>query len=148
MAAHWLWHYDLDLGDKLAIKIIVDTNFLFIPSKFRLDIFEELNNLLTQRVEPVILSPTYRELQRLAKSNSIKIRKQALLGLRLAEKCRVVEVKRMDNESNDDLIFRVATEWKCPVATNDRELRKKLRTIGVPVVFLRQKSRLEVEGSV
>jgi len=132
----------------LAIKIIVDTNFLFIPSKFRLDIFEELNNLSGQRVEPVILSPTYQELQRLAKSNSPKLSKQALLGLRLAEKCRVVEVKRKDNESNDDLIFRVATEWKCPVATNDRELRKKLRTSGVSVVFLRQKSRLEVDGSV
>ena len=126
----------------------MDTNFLFIPSEFRLDIFEELNNLSGQRAEPVILSPTYQELQGLAKSNSIKIRKQALLGLRLAEKCRVVEVKRMDDESNDDLILRMATEWKCPVATNDRELRKKLRIRGVSVVFLRQKSRLEVDGSV
>jgi rRNA-processing protein FCF1 len=132
----------------LAIKIILDTNFLFISSKFRLDIFEELNELLDRRAEPVILSSTYRELQKLAHSDSVKMSKQALLGLRLAEKCHIVKVERKDGESNDDLIVRLATEWKSPVATNDRELRKKLRNAGVAVIFLRQKSRLEVDGHV
>jgi rRNA-processing protein FCF1 len=132
----------------LATKIILDTNFLFIPSEFRLDIFEELNNLLGQHVAPVILSPNYQELQKLAKSNSTKICKQALIGLKLTEKCSIIEVGRKESESNDDLILRAAAEWKCPVATNDRELRQKLRRSGVAVVFLRQKSRLELEGSV
>jgi rRNA-processing protein FCF1 len=132
----------------LATKIIIDTNFLFIPSKFRLDIFEELKKLLGQNVESVLLSPAYRELQKLTTSKSIKLSKQAQLGLKLAEKCRIVEVERKSNEANDDLILRTATEWKCPVATNDRELRRKLRSVGVPVIFLRQKSLLAVEGNV
>ncbi|NIU39058.1 hypothetical protein GWN65_03535, partial [Candidatus Bathyarchaeota archaeon] len=38
--------------------------------------------------------------------------------------------------------------WECPVATNDRELRKRLRNLGVPVIFLRQRHRLELEGAV
>jgi rRNA-processing protein FCF1 len=126
----------------------VDTNFLFIPSKFRLDVFEELSNVLGQHVEPIMLSPTFRELQKLAESKSIKTRKDALLGLKLAEKCRIVEVERKSNESGDDLILRVATEWKSPVATNDRELRQRLRSVGVSVIFLRQKSRLEVDGNI
>jgi rRNA-processing protein FCF1 len=132
----------------LATKMIIDTNFLFIPSKFRLDIFEELPKLLGHNVEPVLLSQAYRELQKLAKSNSVKLSKQAQLGLKLAKKCRIVEVERKGNESNDDLILRIAVEWKCPVATNDRELRRKLRSVGVSVVFLRQKSLLAVEGNV
>lgn len=132
----------------MATKIIIDTNFLFIPSKFRLDIFEELKKLLGQNVESVLLSPAYRELQKLTTSKSIKLSKQAQLGLKLAEKCRIVEVERKSNETNDDLILRTATEWKCPVATNDRELRRKLRSVGVPVIFLRQKSLLAVEGNV
>jgi len=150
MATYRLWHNDLTkhLGNKLAIKIMIDTNFLFIPSKFRLDIFEELNKLQWQNVEPVLLSPTYQELQKLAKSNSVKLSKQARLGLKLAEKCQIVEVERKGNESNDDLILRMAREWKCPVATNDKELRKRLRSVSVSVVFLRQKSQLEVEGNV
>jgi rRNA-processing protein FCF1 len=128
--------------------MIIDTNFLFIPSKFRLDIFEELPKLLGHNVEPVLLSQAYSELQKLAKSNSVKLSKQAQLGLKLAKKCRIVEVERKGNESNDDLILRIAVEWKCPVATNDRELRRKLRSVGVSVVFLRQKSLLAVEGNV
>lgn len=132
----------------MATKIIIDTNFLFIPSKFQLDIFEELNRLLLQNLEPALLSPTYQELQKLAKSSSVKLSKQARLGLKLAEKCQIVEVERKGNEPNDDLILRMAREWKCPVATNDKELRKRLRSVSVPVVFLRQKSRLEVEGNV
>jgi len=132
----------------LPTKIIMDTNFLFIQSKFRLDVFEELNKLLGQRVEPIMLSSTYRELQKLAESKSTKTRKEALLGLELAEKCRIVKVERKNTESNDDIILRVAAEWKCPVATNDRELRRRLRSVGVSVVFLRQKSRLEVDGNV
>ena len=132
----------------MATKIIIDTNFLFIPSKFRLDIFEELPKLLGQNVEPVLPSQTYRELQKLAKSNSVKLSKQAQLGLKLDRKCRLVEVERKGNESNDDLILRMAAEWKCPVATNDKELRRKLRSVGVSVVFLRQKSLLAVEGNV
>ena len=149
MATYWLRHNGLTkrLGKEMTLKIIIDTNFFLIPSKFRLDIFEELDNLLGRRVEPVILSPTYFELQKLAASNSVKLSKQAQLGLRLAGRCKIVDIERRVNESNDDLTLRVAVEWRCPVATNDGELRRKLRNLGVPVVFLRQMSRLEVEGN-
>ena len=132
----------------MTLRIIIDTNFFLIPSKFRLDIFEELNNLSGQKVEPILLSHAHFELQKLVRSNSIKLSKQARLGLRLTERCKIVNVERKIGESNDDLTLRMAIEWKCPVATNDGELRRRLRSSGIPVVFLRQKSRLEVEGSV
>jgi len=132
----------------LAIKIIIDTNFLFVPAQFRLDIFEEMTKLLGQHVEAIILSPTLQELEKLAKSKSPKTRKNATLGLEIAKKCKIVEVERKGGESNDNLIVRIATESKSPVATNDGELRRKLRKAGVAVVFLRQKSRLAVEGGV
>ncbi len=53
-----------------------------------------------------------------------------------------------EEESVDDVILRVASENKLPVATNDSELRKKLRERGIPVIYLREKSKLEVEGAV
>lgn len=126
----------------------MDSNFLFIPSKFKIDVFEELMNLLSQHVDFVLLSPTREELQKLVERGSHKLRRNASLALKLAEKCRVVDVKRALNESHDDVIVRVAKEWKCPVATNDRTLKKRLKNISVPVIYLRQKSRLEMDGSV
>ena len=133
---------------KEKMKVIFDSNFFFIPSQFQLDIFEELTNLLDQRFDPVLLSPTQEELERLAKESSPKMRGQASLALKLAEKCRVVHVEKGLKETHDDLIVRMAVEWKCPTATNDRELRKRLRNLGVPVIFLRQRHRLELEGAV
>lgn len=129
------------------VKVVLDANFFFVPSQFNVDIFEELSNLLNRRFEPILLSSTQKELAGLAES-APKTRKQALLALRLAQKCRLVPVDKGEAETYDDVIVRVAAEWKVAVATNDRELRKRLRKIGVPVIFLRQKRRLEMEGAV
>jgi len=128
--------------------VIVDTNFLFIPLEFKIDIFEELSTLISERIEPVLLSTNYDELKRVAEKAPPKLRKQTVLALRLSERCRVVEVERKEGETNDDVILRVAESWKSPVATNDRELRKKLRVRNLSVVFLRGKKRLELEGVV
>jgi hypothetical protein len=132
----------------LTLKIILDSNFLFIPSQFQIDIFEELLNLLNQRFEPILLSVTQQELLTMAEKGSPKTRKQALLALKLAQKCRVVQVKKRREEMHDDVIVRVAQKWKSPVATNDQMLRKRLRKKGVPVIFLREKARLELEGTL
>lgn len=133
---------------KEKLKVVIDSNFLFVPSQFHLDIFEELASLLNQRFEPILLSSTQKELQGLTESNSPKMQRQALLALKLAEKCRVVRVEKGLRETYDDVIVRVAAEWKSPVATNDRQLRRRLRNLGVPVIFLRQTHRLELEGTV
>jgi len=132
----------------VTIKVILDSNFLFVPSQFKIDIFEDLTTLLNQRYEPILLSSTYHELRKMAEKGSPKLGKQAAMALRLAEKCRIIDVKRSHEETNDDVILRIAAEWKCPVATNDRTLKQRLRDISIPVIYLRQKSRLELEGSI
>lgn len=132
----------------MAIKVVLDANFLFIPSQFHVDIFEELTKLLNQRFDPVLLLPTYQEIQRIAKKGSPKTRKLASLALKLAEKCSIVHVETLSGEKHDDVIVRVAKEWGCPVATNDRELRKRLRKENVPAIFLRQRAYLDMEGSI
>ena len=130
----------------LAFKVILDSNFLFIPSQFHVDIFEELNKLLNRRINPILLSSTYQELSRIAKRGPPKTRKNAMIALKLAEKCKIVPVERRPKETYDDVIVRVAKEWKCPVATNDKQLKTRLRKEHVPTIFLRQRAYLEAEG--
>ena len=131
-----------------TLRIILDSSFLFIPSQFNIDIFEELANTLNQRFELIILSSTGEELEKIVKSKSIKLQRQAALALIFAQKCRRFDVKKGENESNDDMIVRVASDLKCSVGTNDRDLRKRLRRINLPVIYLRQKSRLVVDGVI
>jgi rRNA-processing protein FCF1 len=130
------------------IKVILDANFLFIPIQFNLDIFDELTKILNRRFIPIVLSSTVKELKGLTESKSLKTQKQATNALKLVDKCRFVTIQKNCNETFDDVIVRISTEWKCPVATNDRTLRQKLRKQMVPVIYMRQKKRLELEGSV
>jgi len=133
---------------KLVLKILMDTNAFFIPFQFGLDIFEELRNLLNRKFELIILKRTREELEKLAGTGSPKMRRLAFSALKLAEKCRLVSGKPGFSGSHDDLILEMAKKWNCPVFTNDRMLRKRLRDINVPVIYLRQKTRLEIEGSI
>ncbi len=128
------------------MKVILDANALFVPAQFKIDIFEELERLLNVNLEPVLLSPILRELEMLSREGSPRMRKDAGLALKLAEKCKLTEVTKYGLWSPDDVIVKVAGEWNCPVFTNDRQLKKRLRDINVPVIYVRQKSQLEMEG--
>jgi hypothetical protein len=110
-------------------------------------VFDGLTKLLNRKFVPVILSTTYRELQVIANKSPPKVRKCALLAIRLAEKCLVIHVEQQPGESQDDVIIRMAEEWRCPVATNDKELRKRLRNKFLPTIFLRGSSHFELDGA-
>jgi uncharacterized protein len=131
-----------------ALKVILDSNALFVPLELKIDIFAEVERLVNRRVELVLLSPVKRELEHLAAKNSPKTRRQAAYALRLAEKCKYVAVDEDKRVLTDDVIFKLAQAWGSPVFTNDRQLRMRLRDISVPVIYVRQKSRLEIDGLI
>ena len=128
------------------IKVIFDTNFLFVPIKFHVDVVSECENLLNQRVDPLLISPVFDELQKMATRRSVKLAKEASIASEYARRMRFVQVDSEPSEKTDDVILRIAEEWQCVVATNDSELKKRLRDIKVPVIYLRERSRLELSG--
>ena len=132
----------------MAIQVILDSNFLILPIQFRIDIFEELQKKINRKVEIVIPLPVLMELQQASKSKSRKRAKLAKEALKIAEKADVLDVSSKLNESVDDLIVRLAIDSNYAVATNDSVLRKRLRKNNVPVIYLRQKSFLEVDGVI
>jgi uncharacterized protein len=130
------------------LKVILDSNSLFVPLKFKIDIFNEVGRLLNRNVELVLLSPVKHELELLAKKDSSKMRKNAFLALKLAEKCKFIHVDVAESMIIDDVIVEVAAAWGVPVFTNDINLKKRLRDISVPVIYVRQKSRLDIDGLI
>jgi rRNA-processing protein FCF1 len=133
---------------KAPLKVILDSNALFVPFQFRIDIIFELDNLLERRYELILLSPVKQELNAFASKGSPKMRKTASCALKMAEKCRQVELKVPESTLVDDAIIEAARDFGAMVFTNDRQLRKRLRDISVPVIYLRQKSRLAIDGLV
>jgi rRNA-processing protein FCF1 len=131
---------------KEKVKIIFDANALFVPLQFNIDIFEQTKQLLDRNFEPVVLLSTCEELERIAKQGSLEARKKAAFALKLAKKCKLLKINKGNGTSTDDLIVQAASKHNWPVFTNDRQLRNRLRDINVPVIYVRQKSRLEMDG--
>ncbi|HMK94363.1 MAG TPA: hypothetical protein VK536_03075 [Candidatus Limnocylindrales bacterium] len=133
---------------KRVLKVILDSNALFVALELKIDVFAETKVLLNRNVDFVLLSSVKHELELLATKGSPKIRREALYALKAAEKCKYVEVDNPEKLSTDDVIVKIAQAWNSPVFTNDRQLRKRLRDISVPVIYVRQKSRLDVDGLI
>jgi hypothetical protein len=129
----------------MPIKVILDTNFLMIPYQFNLDVFQEIEYLLQKKVDFVVPSSVKSELTGISARGG-EGAAEASLALQLASRCRVVEVTLNPGESVDDAIVKASQKLGAVVATTDIELKKRLRDINVPVVYLRDKSKLEIEG--
>ncbi|MBS7609181.1 30S processome protein Utp24 [Candidatus Bathyarchaeota archaeon] len=130
------------------VKIILDSNFLMASLHLGIDILRLLQEVLERSVEPIVLIPVFEELREVAKRDTTKAGREANFALRIVEKCILVEVEKRNDETVDDLILRTAKAWRCPVATNDRNLRRRLRKLGIPVVYVREKSYLAMDGSI
>jgi rRNA-processing protein FCF1 len=135
-------------AERETLKVIMDSNAFFVPLQFKIDIFNELDRLLNRRFELILISPVKWELEALAKNASPKMRRDASYALKFAEKCNYIEVDTPASELTDDAIVRIAKEWKAAVFTNDKQLKQRLRVISMPVIYVRQKSRLEIDGMI
>lgn len=133
--------------EKAKVQVILDSNALFVPLQFKIDIFEELKNLLKANIEPILLLSVRKELEKLARHGAPSIRKKASYALQLTEKCKLIETNEKITSPDDDIV-KFASKWKIPVFTNDKMLRKRLRDINVPVIYVRQKSHLEIDGRI
>jgi len=129
----------------LPVKVILDSNFLMIPFQFNLDIFQEIEFLLQKKVDFIVPSAVKSELTALSTRGG-EGAAEASLALQLASRCRVVEVTLETNETVDDAIVKASQKLGAVVATNDIELKNRLKLLKVPVVYLRDKSKLEVDG--
>ena len=141
----------------MPIKVILDSNFLMIPFQFNIDIFQEIEYLLQKKVDFVVPSAVKSELTRIS-SRGGEGAPEASLALQIASRCRVVEVTLEPQETVDDAIVKASQKLGAVVATTDIELKNRLRnppssgTPGgtgwrpIPVIFMRGKGKLEIEG--
>ena len=126
--------------------VLLDTNFLFIPLRHKVDIFRELETLLGPNIQIYIIEATLQELEYLKQNAKPSLIKEIDFAEKLSKKCIILETSNNKNETTDDKILRIALELDLPVATNDKELRKRLKREKITVIFLRQRAYLDIEG--
>jgi rRNA-processing protein FCF1 len=144
--------------------VLLDSNMLFVPMQFKVDIYEAIPRLLEQSTELVLLSGVKEEIvQKNKRSIGKLVSKQGLGVLQLVSlkveqgNVSLMKVDRRPKELVDDYIIRAARQIKeaqmldrgkpvsrIIVATNDKGLKKKSKADGFEVLQLRQKRYLEL----
>ena len=129
---------------ELPTKILCDTNFLLIPLRFGVDVFNETDDALNDIAEFYVSSRVLDEINLLRLDAKPSLDKELLFALKMAEQCKVIQ-----DESPllvDDSLIELAKKHDMAIGTIDSELRKKARDEGVKVVFLRQRRYLVLDG--
>ncbi len=124
--------------------VILDTNFLMIPEIHGVDIFSEIDRVIDKKYELIVPVVVIEELKHLKREGTSIERKAAQIGLELAKKAKRIESKK----TADEEIIRLAKKKKSVVGTNDKKLKKRLEEMGISVIYLRQKSHLDISRMV
>ncbi len=129
-------------------KILLDTNFLLIPAQFRVDIFSEIERICNFNYKLYILDRTIEELNSIIEKQRGKNKEAAKLALKLVKLKKISIIKTKEKSATDRLIIKTANKKEFIVATQDKFLKKQLKTENIALIVLRQKKRLLLEGNI
>jgi rRNA-processing protein FCF1 len=126
-------------------KIIIDTNFLLIPGKFRIDIFSEFQKIADFKYELFIIDKTIYELNKIINNKDLNMKDKlnAKIGLHLVEANKVKKIESSLDDVDDAIV--AAADKNTVVATSDKELKRRLRENGVKILNLMKKQYLKIE---
>jgi len=117
-----------------------------IPLRFGVDIFSEMTSLLEGVVEPVVTQSVLDEIHLLLREAKPSFSRELEFALKMSSQCTLIDDQRRLNEKVDDSLIRIATDNGFIVGTTDADLRRRLRAVSVPALYLRQSNRLCIEG--
>lgn len=120
-------------------RVILDTNFLMIPGSIGVDVFSELERVMDGPYEVCVLRGTVAELSRIMEKDKSKNKIAARIAQQLLKSKNIKILEHV--ESVDDAIAELSAEPGTYVATQDLELRRRLRC---RAIVLRQQKYLMV----
>ncbi|KAL6266542.1 rRNA-processing protein FCF1 homolog isoform X1 [Pogonomyrmex barbatus] len=125
------FEYNTQLGP--PYHILLDTNFINFSIKNKLDIIQNMMDCLYAKCTPYITDCVMGELEKLGQKYK--------LALRIIKDPRFERLKCMHKGTYaDDCLVNRVTQHKCYiVATNDKDLKMRIRKIpGVPIMYVSQ----------
>ena len=128
----------------MPTRILVDTNFLLIPIRFKVDIFTVSADAVNDLTEFYVSSRVLEEIRFLKEKSKPSFVKELRLAETFAGQCILIE-DPSDGEVDDSLVS-LALRKGMVLGTSDAELRRKASAAGVKVIYLRQKSYLVLDG--
>lgn len=125
-------------------RIILDTNFLLIPSEFKVDIFSELNRIVNDNYELFVFQSTLQELDKIIRDEKTRYKKAAKLALLLIKQQNLKTLPNSPNLTADDAIVKNSLESDI-ICTQDMELKKRLKQKKIKIITLKRKKYLDFD---
>tara|TARA_Y100000310_G_scaffold177413_1_gene177503 strand:- start:740 stop:1108 length:369 start_codon:yes stop_codon:yes gene_type:complete len=113
--------------------IYLDTNFLLLPGKEGIDVFDEVKRIMEETYEIHILQASVDELYKIVTEQSGKDKAAATLALQMLDKVMIDE----DKGFADDILVEKA-EKGVIICTQDKELKKRVKEKGASIISVRQ----------
>ncbi|MEK6886944.1 MAG: PIN domain-containing protein [Nanoarchaeota archaeon] len=123
----------------MKAKVLLDTNMIMVPAQFKVDIYEEINRLMEVPYDLYVLDKSLDELDAIIEHQRGKEKAAARLAKAILEAKKPKTLKTTSKDYVDKIILGLKGYI---VATNDKELRLKLKKEGVRTILLRQKNHL------
>jgi len=120
-------------------KIILDTNFLMIPCKFKVDIFSEIKRICDFKHDVFVLDKTIDELKKIIKLQKGKNKEAAKIALLLVKNKKIRKIETNENLDVDGILLK---QKGAVIATQDIELKRKLKKKSIRTISLRQRKYL------
>ena len=138
--------------------IVVDANFVLLPFQFKIDYLYEITASLEGNTIFIVYKQIFDELEakKFREPNATKFHMNLKSGLSYLEKNNgkfnilYRQNIKSKEETTDNFLLKSCQELKeknkkVYLASNDTELRRKARKIGINTIFLRQKKYLSFD---
>ncbi|MDP6670783.1 MAG: hypothetical protein QGI60_03125 [archaeon] len=123
-------------------RVLVDTNMLLAITQFKVDVFSLIKEKLGEKTEFFVTKGILEELTKIGKAGE-KQRREIELLKELMEKNNV-ELTAVDVKNTDDGLLELSKKGFY-VASNDKALRKRIKSLGGQNIYLRRKKLVEIE---
>lgn len=121
--------------------IIFDTNFLFVPFEFKVDVISEILRLVSSSFNLFIYEGTISELEAIEKKKD-KNKKFLPLIITMLKNYNFKIIKSQISYIDEQILSNL--DKNVLIATNDKQLRLKIQKERFKVLYLRQKRYLEI----
>ena len=125
-------------------KILLDTNFLMICFQFKVDIFTQIDKISAFNYRLFVLDKSIDELKKIVEEQKGKHKDAAKIALKLIAIKNIGIIKTKSNEKTDDIILDIASKEYFIVATQDKDLKRRLINQSVSIIVLKQKKTLVI----
>lgn len=125
--------------------LVFDTNFLFVPFEFRVEIISEIQKVLGSSVAFVIVKETIHELESIEKKGDKNKKFIPLISTFLKKYNFTIldNITDLQTTHVDDILCSLPDNFV--IGTNDKLLKQRLWKIPKRVVFMRQMSYLDLK---